>query len=180
MKNVLIISTSPRRGGNSEILCEEFAKGVVAAGNAVETISLIDKTIGFCRGCFECQKTHKCVIDDDMDAINEKIKNADAVVFATPIYYYEMSGQLKTLLDRTNPLYQTDYMFRDVYLIATCADGDDTAVNTALDGIHGWIVCFPAAQFAGVLRGTWAKDAGEIRDNRIAMRAAFEMGKIVG
>ena len=91
-KNVLVISTSPRTGSNSELLANEFARGAKDAGGEVEIISLKDKDIKFCRGCFACQKTKRCVIRDDADLIEQKMEKADVLVFATPIYYYEMSG----------------------------------------------------------------------------------------
>ena len=71
-KKVLIISTSPRKGGNSDTLAEEFARGAREAGHEVEKIGLWDKTIGFCRGCLACQKTGRCVIHDDADMIAQK------------------------------------------------------------------------------------------------------------
>ena len=121
MSNVLVITTSLRAKSNSDILAEKMMEGIRAAGNQVEHISLKGKTIGFCKGCLACQKTQKCVIRDDAVQIAEAVKNADTLVFVTPIYYYEMSGQMKTLLDRLNPLYGTDYHFRKVYMLSTAA-----------------------------------------------------------
>ena len=105
-KNILILSTSPRKNGNSEMLAREFARGAEEAGHNVELLSLHDKTIGFCKGCLACQKTQRCVIHDDADAIVRKMKDAEVIAFATPIYFYEMCGQMKTLLDRSNPLFR--------------------------------------------------------------------------
>ena len=102
-KNILILSASLRAGSNSETLANAFADGARAAGHTVEIVSLRGKQIAFCRGCLACQTLGKCVIDDDAVAITEKMQHADVIVFATPIYYYEMSGQLKTMLDRANP-----------------------------------------------------------------------------
>ncbi len=116
-KKILIISTTPRKGGNSDTLAEEFARGAREAGNQVEKIELYDKTIGFCKGCLACQKTMRCVIRDDADTIAQKMLTADVIVFATPIYYYEMSGQMKTMLDRANPLYPSDYAFRQPLIL---------------------------------------------------------------
>ena len=99
MKNVLIISTSPRKGGNSESLALEFAKGAEESGNKVETVFFREKNIGFCKGCLACTKSNRCVIKDDAAELVEKMLAADVIAFATPIYYYEMSGQMKTLLD---------------------------------------------------------------------------------
>ncbi|MFR8546601.1 MAG: flavodoxin family protein [[Clostridium] scindens] len=104
-KNILIISTSLRKGSNSEMLADEFMRGAKEAGHQAEKISLRDKRVGFCKGCLTCQKTGCCVIQDDAIAIAEKMRTADVIAFATPIYYYEMSGQMKTLLDRANSLF---------------------------------------------------------------------------
>ena len=100
MSKVIVISTSLRAKSNSDILTEQLIAGAKDAGHEVEHISLKGKKIGFCIGCLACQKTQQCVLKDDAIEIAEKVKNADTLVFATPIYYYEMSGQMKTLLDR--------------------------------------------------------------------------------
>lgn len=177
-KKVLIISTSPRKGGNSDTLAEHFAKGAEAGGHQVEKISLYDKTISFCRGCLACQKTQRCVIHDDADIIAQKMLSADVLVFATPVYYYEMSGQMKTMLDRANPLYALDYAFRDVYLIATAADEDESAMHGAINGLEGWISCFSKASLAGTIFGGGVEGPGEI-NGRSAIKTAYEMGKAV-
>lgn len=91
-KNILILSASLRAGSNSETLANAFADGARAAGHTVEVVSLRGKSIAFCRGCLACQTLGRCVIDDDAVAITEKMQHADVIVFATPIYYYEMSG----------------------------------------------------------------------------------------
>lgn len=177
-KNVLIISTSPRKGGNSDILADEFAKGAAQAGHNVEKISLYNKTINFCKGCLVCQKTQRCIIHDDADTIAQKMLTADIIVFATPIYFYEMSGQMKTMLDRSNPLYTTDYSFRDIYLLATAADGEESAMDGAIKGLQGWIECFEKARLAGVIRGLGVDNVGAIK-NLPFMQAAYDMGKSV-
>ena len=76
-------------------------------------------------------KTGHCVLKDDVAGIMAKVKESEVVVFATPIYYYEMCGQMKTLLDRLNPLYESDYKFRDIYMLATAADDDAHAIDKA-------------------------------------------------
>ena len=114
-KRVLVISTTLRKDGNSELLSKEFARGAKDNGNEVEFISLRGKNIEFCRGCLNCQITETCIINDDVKEIISKMKISDVITFSTPIYYYEMSGQLKTLLDRANPLFQSKYNFKDIY-----------------------------------------------------------------
>ena len=146
-KKILVISTSLRKESNSDMLAEAFMNGAREAGHEVETVSLKNKTIGFCKGCLACQKTGSCVIRDDAGEIVEKMLHADVLVFATPIYYYEMSGQMKTILDRANPIYTADYAYRDVYLLATAADGDEHAMDGARKGLEGFVACFEKAHF---------------------------------
>lgn len=176
-KKILVISTSLRKGGNSDTLADEVIRGAKDARSNVEKISLEGKTIGFCKGCLVCQKTQKCVIKDDAVTIAEKVKDADTVVFATPIYYYEMSGQMKTLLDRLNPLFPSDYTFREVYMIATAADENLESVDIAVKGLEGWIACFDKAKLSGVLRGVGVTDIGDIQQHEKLMNEAYEMGK---
>lgn len=106
------------------------------------------------------------------------MKTAYVLVFATPVYYYEMSGQMKTMLDRANPLYDSDYQFRDVYLLAAAAEDEDTAVEGAVHGLSGWIACFPKSRLAGVVFGGGVGAVGEIAGNP-ALEKAYEMGKAV-
>lgn len=177
-KKVLIISTSPRKNGNSEALADAFLNGVKDGGNTTEKICLYDKTIGFCKGCLACQKTGRCVIHDDADTIVQKMLTADVLVFATPIYYYEMSGQMKTMLDRANPLYPADYAFRDVYFLSTAADDEESASVRAVNGFEGWIECFPKARLAGTIFAGGVNGVGEI-DGHSALEKAYEMGRAV-
>lgn len=151
MKKILIVSTSPRKNSNSEALALAFAEGAKAAGHEVDFVSLRGKTVNFCRGCFVCQEKLRCVIHDDADEICRKAVDADVLVFATPIYYYEMSGQLKTLLDRLNPLFPSDYAFRDVYLMTAAAEDEDQVPRRAVSGLEGWIECFAHARLAGTV-----------------------------
>lgn len=178
-KNVLVISTTLRKGGNSDILAESFIKGAKEAKNNVEKISLIGKKLDYCKGCLSCQKTERCIINDDANEIIEKIKNSDVVVFSTPIYFYEMAGQMKTLLDRTNPLYPSEYKFKDIYLLATAADTDERAIDRAIVGLEGWIECFENTKLKGVVRGVGADIAGSIKKYEEKLREAYEFGKNV-
>jgi len=178
-KKVIVISTSFRKGGNSDTLADEFIRGAKESGNDVEKISLEGKTIGFCKGCLVCQKTRECVINDDAVNIAEKVKNADTIVYATPIYYYEMSGQMKTLLDRLNTLFPSDYSFREVYMITAAADANLSAMDAAVKGLQGWIACFNKANLSGVIRGVGVTDIGDIQNNEKLLIEAYKMGKAI-
>lgn len=100
MKNITIISSSPRKQGNSDILCDEFIRGAKVVGNKTEKIYLKDKKINYCTGCGYCYNTHKCSQNDDMSEVLNSLINADIIVFASPIYFYTICGQLKTMIDR--------------------------------------------------------------------------------
>ena len=177
-KKVFVISTSPRKGGNSDTMADAFVRGAREAGNDVEKVALYDKTIGFCRGCLACQSTQRCVIHDDADIIARKMLTADVLVFATPIYYYGMCGQMKTMLDRANPLFPADYQFRDIYLLAAAAEEDEHTVDGAVTGLQGWIECFEKARLAGTVFAGGVTSVGEIQGHP-ALQKAYEMGKNV-
>ena len=93
-KKVLILSASPRKGGNSDLLCGQFAKGAEEAGHQVEKIRVQEKKIAPCLACYGCRGTGICVQRDDMAAILDKMVTADVLVLATPVYFYSMDGQI--------------------------------------------------------------------------------------
>ena len=177
MKKVLIISTSLRNGANSEVLAHEAERGAIEAGHEVEVVTLKDKEIKFCKGCLACQKLGKCVIDDDVNEIMFKMAESDVIVWATPVYYYEMSGQMKTLIDRCNALYEMDYKFREVYLITTSADGDEGVAQTVINGLNGWIACLDKAKFCGFVDGGGLNNSNDIYNKPDIMEKAYNMGK---
>lgn len=176
-KKVLFISTSLREGSNSDILAKECEKGAREAGHDVEMISMKEKNIQFCIGCLACQRKGTCVLKDDIAEIMAKVKEAEVIIYATPIYYYEMSGQMKTLLDRLNPLYSSDYKFRDIYMIATAAEDDKSAFEKAYNGLQGWVDCFEKATLKGMITGVGIGDASDAANHTGVMQKAFDMGK---
>ncbi|MCI9413999.1 MAG: flavodoxin family protein [Clostridiales bacterium] len=177
-QTILILSTSLRKGGNSDALANEFFRGAKDAGHRVEKVRLSDKTIRFCTGCLACNRTHRCVIHDDADKIAQKMRAADVLVFATPIYYYEMCGQMKTMLDRANPLYGSDYRFGDIYLLSTAAEDGDDVPRRAENGLQGWIDCFPKARLTGTVFAGGVDAPGSIQGHP-ALKKAYEMGRAV-
>lgn len=177
-KQVLILSTSLRRNSNSEALASAFAEGARDAGHQVRIITLRGKEVLFCKGCLACQKTGSCVIGDDAIEIVRQMHDADVLVFATPIYYYEMSGQMKTLLDRANSLYGSDYRFRDVYFLSAAAEEEEGVDSRAINGLEGWIACFERARMAGSVFAGGVNEVGEI-EGHSALQGAYEMGSRV-
>lgn len=174
-KNVLVISTSLRKNSNSEALADSFARGAEEAGHHVEKITLRDKKIAFCKGCMACMKLKECVMKDDAVEIAVRMHDADVIAFASPIYYYEMSGQMKTLLDRANSLYDSDYKFTDIYMLTAAAEDGENTPDRAVSGLTGWIDCFARASLAGTVFSGGVNDEGEI-EGHPAIKEAYEMG----
>ena len=175
-KKVLILSSSPRKGGNSETLAATFAKGAQEAGNQVELVHLREKQYGFCKGCFACLKLGHCVIKDDAVEIVSQMHDADVLVFATPVYYYSVSGQLKTMLDRANPLFDTDYAFTKAYLLATAAEDEPGTVEGTEKAVQGWVDCFLRCQLVETIFAGGVNDVGEIAGHP-ALERAYQAGK---
>ena len=175
-KNILVISSSLRNRSNSEILADAFIKGAEAAGHNVEKVSLKNKSIAFCKGCLACQKIDTCVIKDDAPAITEKMCQADVIVFATPVYYYGMSGQLKTMLDRANALFTADYKFREIYALISAAEDEPYTPEKTITGIQGWIDCFENVKLAGTVFAGGVTAENDIAGHP-ALKEAEELGK---
>lgn len=175
-KNVLIISSSPRKGGNSETLAASFAKGAEEAGHKVETVYLREKKYGFCKGCLACLKLGHCVIGDDAVEIAARMHDADVLVFATPVYYYSVSGQLKTMLDRANPLFDSDYAFTKAYLLATAAEDGEETVEGTVKAVQGWVDCFERCELAGTVFAGGVNGVGDIAGHP-ALEKAYQTGK---
>lgn len=177
-KKVVIVSSSPRKNGNSETLAKEFARGASDAGNQVEFITVRELKLEFCRGCLYCQGHDKCVISDSVKDLLGTVQNADVLVFATPVYYYSVSGQLKTFLDRLNPLFPRENKFKDVYIVATCADEEASAFDGTVKAVEGWVDCFEGVSIAGKILCPCVSDVGDVKGN-VALKKAYETGKNV-
>ena len=172
MKRVVILSASPRKKGNSDILCQEFIKGAEKAGNNCELISLYEKKIDFCRACYACFKTGKCVLKDDMADILEKMQAADVFVIATPTYFLTMNGMLKTTIDRFLPKWQ-ELGGHEVYLIITGHDSRSglKLVENELISIFENL----GNDIKGTIWGEKVWQKGEVRTTK-AMEEAYQAG----
>jgi multimeric flavodoxin WrbA len=172
-KNILILNGSPRKGGNSDLLCGKLTEGALESGHAVRQIYLQDCTIGGCRACYACQKTGSCIQKDDMGEILAEMKKADVLVLASPVYFYSVSAQMKLLIDRTLP----DYLKlegKEFVFVVTSADGEQ-ADRRAMDALYGLTDCVPKAKIVGTICGTaWKK--GEVVGTA-AMDEAYALGK---
>lgn len=173
-KKVLVLSGSPRKNGNSDTLCDAFIKGAESAGHLAEKIFIQDKKISTCLACYGCRNTHLCVQKDDMGEILEKMVQADVIVLATPVYFYSLSGQLKTLIDRTLPQY-TQITNKDFYFIATAAAGKEFIERT-MDALKGFTDCLTNANIRGYIYGAGVYEKGEV-ENTSYLKLAYDMGK---
>lgn len=177
-KKVLVLSGSPRRNGNSDLLCDQFVKGAIESGNQAEKIFLKDKNINYCTGCGACFiKKGACSQKDDMAGILEKMIAADVIVFATPIYFYTMNGQMKTLIDRTCPRYK-EITDTDIYFIMTAADLSEKAMERTIVEFQGFTSLLSGVNEKGTIYGIGAWNTGDIKGSP-AMNQAYEMGKSV-
>ena len=179
MKKVLIISASPRKNGNSDLLCDEFARGAREAGHEVEKIRLAEKNVGYCSGCYACQKLNKRVKNDDANELVEKMLSADVIVLATPVYFYSMDAQLKALIDRSVSRWSDFGCFNgtEFWHIITAADTNRDIMSATLEGLRGFMRdCMEGTVERGVLYGTGAYEKGEVR-NLPVFKEAYEAGR---
>ncbi len=178
MKNILILSGSPRAKGNSDVLCDEFMRGAREVGHNVEKIRVHGKKIAYCHACYYCRDHQgECVIKDDMAEILQKILNADVIVMASPVYFYSVDAQMKTLIDRTVARW-LDIKNKEFYYIMTAAEDTETVMDTTLACFRGAADCYESSIERGVLYAKGVYEKGEIFDTAY-MQQAYEMGKNV-
>jgi len=175
-KKIVILSSSPRKGGNSDILCDQFMLGAKESGNKVEKIFLQDKKINYCIGCGACQSNGgKCGQKDDMAEILEKMILSDVIVMATPVYFYTLSAQMKTLIDRTCARY-TEIRDKEFYFIMTAADTNKQNFERTIESFRGFTSCLDNPKEKGIIYGTGVYNIGDIKKVP-SMKQAYEMGK---
>lgn len=176
-KKVLILSGSPRKGGNSDILCDEFKKGAEEAGHSVEKIRVAEKNIACCRACYACKKSGICAIKDDMAEVLQKMIDADVLVLSSPVYFYSIDAQLKAVIDRTVARW-LEVKNKEFYYIVTMADEELQSADTTIACFRGYADCVEGAKEMGVIIGNGVYTPGEVRNTK-AMKEAYEAGKNV-
>lgn len=177
-KKVLILSGSPRKGGNSDLLCDEFMRGALESGNEVEKIRVAEKKIGYCRACYYCSNNNGvCSIKDDMSDILQKMIDAEVIVLASPVYFYSIDAQLKALIDRTVARW-LEVRDKEFYYIATMADETLSSADTTLACFRGYADCVEGAKEMGYIIGNGVYEIGKIKGTPVMIQA-YEMGKSV-
>lgn len=174
MKNVIIISSSPRINGNSDLLCQEFGKGAKEAHHQVEMINLVEKKINYCLGCYQCAKLGQCFQNDDLNPIAKKLEKADVIVFATPVYFYSMSGQLKVFFDRLVQNYVKYHA--DIYLMITAWDPNKQNLHSTVEALRGMTRdCMNDCPEKGLVIASGVTDKGEINNTKY-LKDAYNLG----
>lgn len=162
-KKVLILSGSPRKGGNSDLLCDEFMRGAAETGNEVEKMRVAAKKVAPCSGCYYCTKNNgKCVHKDDMAEILQKMIDADVLVLASPVYFYSINAQLKAVIDRTVARW-LEVKNKEFYYIATMADESVSSADTTIACFRGYADCVEGAVEKGIIIGNGVYESGKLR-----------------
>lgn len=177
-KKVLILSSSPRRDGNSQLMSEAFSKGALAKGHSVELIRLEEKKIGWCRACDACLRNGgTCILSDDMHDILKRYQEADVIVLATPVYFYGISAQMKTFIDRTYPIWQ-HLGKKDVYYLISAGLGE-AIVNRSLGDLDGFVEHLEQYQVKAKIFATNVMAAGLVKGTKV-LDDCYQAGLNVG
>ncbi len=175
-KKVLILSGSPRKGGNSDLLCDAFMKGAQESGNQVEKVFIRSKKIAPCNACYFCKQSGgQCAIKDDMAEILDKIQAVDVIVMASPVYFYSIDSQMKAVIDRSVARW-TNIRNKEFYYIMTAAEDSSDVMDCTLECFRGFARCLDGAREMGVIWGKGVYEAGAIKEMPV-MQEAYEMGK---
>ena len=182
LKRILIFAASPRINGNSTILASKAAEGVKAGGGEPEVVSISHLKIAPCNACDSCISKPEagCVIKDDMQPLYQKIRNAQGIIFATPVYWFNMSAQMKLLIDRTYALQSKSYIAftgKDIGVILTYGD-EDVFSSGGVNALRSFqdICAFVKANLVGAVYGS-ADKAGDVQSNERLLQKAFDLGK---
>lgn len=177
-KSVLIISASPRRGGNTDMLCDEFMRGAVEAGAKVEKLFLDDYNIDFFREIdtyMQPDSVAKAQARDEAKQVIDKMLRADVMVLASPVYYLNIDGQMKNLIDRTFYCFM-QLRDKEFYYITASADVEPYAADCAIEGFRGFVRCLPNPTERGMVKALGMGRKGGV-EGSVYMQQAYELGK---
>ena len=177
---VLILSSSPRKGGNTELLCRQFEKGVIEAGATVEMLNLNDYRIDFINDVdveYGMKRQHNPDVRDDAPMIIKKMGEADIIVLSSPVYFMNITGQLKTLFDRVFSC-EADLMGKQYYFITACTDDSESTAQCAIDGFRGFTMCIPRSKVMGEVKAVGMRESGDVKTSAF-MQQAYDLGKTV-
>ena len=173
---IIVLMGSPNRKGSTAILVENFTKGAEEAGHSVEVIDVCHADIHPCTGCARCGYEGPCVQKDDVETIRKKLLSADMVVFATPLYYYGMSAQLKTVVDRFCA-YNSSLNSRHLRsALLTVAWNSDDWTFDALEAHYKTLVRYINFRDAGMVLGYGCGTPAMTKRSRYP-KEAYQLGK---
>jgi multimeric flavodoxin WrbA len=183
-KRVLVVLGSPRKKGNSATLSQMIITGAEKAGADVETVYLNGLDIRPCQGCYACKKPDSkgCAVDDDMQALYPKITASEAMVVASPVYWFSMSAQTKIFMDRCFGLFNEDFSVNPLYrkrIAIAMSYGDSDPFNSGcVNALRSFQDAFNyvGARIVGMVYGS-AEDPGEIAKNTELMQQAEALGR---
>jgi multimeric flavodoxin WrbA len=174
--NILILSGSPRKNGNTERLASAFADGAAAVGKTVKIIRVAGLKISGCRGCEYCfAHNGVCVQTDDMPPILDKLRRVDALALASPVYYFGVTAQLKLAIDRFFALLQKGMAVKRAALLMTCGDVTDAAAASSIS-MFRQISAYQKWEEAGIIVAPGLHKPGEI-EGRAELEQARRLGE---
>lgn len=182
IRRVLILASSPRSNGNSTILALKAAEGVEAEGGEANVVRISNLKIAPCNACDSCitKPEAGCVIKDDMQPLYRKIREANGIIFATPVYWFNISAQMKLLIDRAYAIQGKGYWAftgKDVGVILTYGD-EDVFASGGINALRSFqdIFAYSKANLVGTVYGS-ADKAGDIQTNGRLLQKACDLGK---
>lgn len=173
---IIVLQGSPNKKGSTSILIDEFTKGATESGHEVEVIDVCHADIHPCIGCVSCGYEGPCVQKDDVDAIRRKILDADMLVFATPLYYYGMSAQLKIMIDRFCAFNSSLTRKQIKSALLTVAWNSDGWTFDALEAHYQTLVKYLDMEDQGMVLGRGCGSPSMTRNSEYPKRA-YELGK---
>ncbi len=184
---VLGIAASPRRGGNTDLLLEQALAGARSAGAETETIEVGRLNISPCRHCDGCLKEGKCVIDDDMQSVYPKLREADRIIIASPMFFMGLTAQAKALIDRCQALWAIKYELkqklalnsggeRKGLFLSVGGTGFKNNFDSARPILKSWFAVIDV-KFTGELTYAKVDKKGAVKEHPTALQDAFEAGK---
>lgn len=184
--NVIAFLGSPRKNGNTELLLRETIKGIESSGSPVQTFNLTTMKISPCRDCGECAQTGICASDDEMVQVYEAIRNTDRIILASPVFFYGVSAQAKTMIDRCQAFWCEKYLLkkpipqgelnRKGLLLLVAGQKKNTGIECSEECAKAFFRTISVPEhktlsYAGI------DSKGSILEHPTAMKEAFEAGK---
>lgn len=175
MSNIVILVGSMRKNGNTDLLAQAFAEGA-RENNIVEIISVADYKVNPCIGCNSCftREGNKCFQNDDMVGIYEKLKTADMIVVASPVYFYGISAQLKAVIDRLHTPMRNEFSIKKLALLLVGA-AELPELFDAIKLQYQLVLNFFHLEDAGMVLVRGVKDKGDVKGNA-ALKEAYNLG----